>query len=97
MALIRLRTVRESLVLILWTRICGICYNPLKSNQFSDSLSVRADIRESMNYMDWERPLHLNAGQNQVDALIPQESRNQGNYHIAQEGFQNDSASRIQN
>ena len=42
--------------------------------------------------MDWERPLHLNAEQNQVDALIPQESRNQGNYHIAQEGFQNDSA-----
>ena len=53
---------------------------------------MRADIRESMHYMNWERPLHLNAEQNQVDALIPQESRNQGNYHIAQEGFQNDSA-----
>lgn len=51
---------------------------------------MRADIRESIHYLDWERP--LNAGQDQVDALIPQESRNQGNDHIAQDGFQNDSA-----
>ena len=81
--------VHESLFVILWQRISGIFYNPLKSNQFSDGISASEDIRESLYNMRW--PLNMHAKQNpEADALIPQEGRNPGNYHVGQERVQID-------
>ena len=81
--------VSGSLVAILWLKFDGNFYNPSKSNQFSDGISASEDIRESLYNMRW--PLNMHAEQNpEADALIPQEGRNPGNYHVGQERVQID-------
>ena len=45
------------------------------------------DIRESLNNIHWARQPNKQEDNQGIDALIPQEGRKQGNYHVPQDSL----------